>query len=54
MIDERAAIAVVDSDELFREKVRVLLEAAGLTVELFDSAEEYLQTSDSHLPNCTC
>jgi len=52
MIDERAAIAVVDSDESFRERVRILLEAVGLTVELFDSAEEYLQTSDSHLPNC--
>ena len=52
MIDERSAIAVVDSDESFRERVRDLLEAVGLTVELFGSAEEYLRTSNSHLPSC--
>src|ERR1700741_1487448 len=53
MIDERSAIAVVDSDESSGERVRVLLEAVGHTVEVFDSAEEYLENSDSDWPNCT-
>jgi FixJ family two-component response regulator len=29
-----------------------LLEAVGLTVDLFESAEEYLQIRSSHLPYC--
>ena len=53
MIDDRATIAVIDSDEPFRELLRVSLEAVGFTVELFKSAEEFLQTREFHLPNCT-
>ena len=53
MTDDRAIIAIVDSDDSLRARLRVLFGAAGLTVELFKSAEEYLKKSKSYLPNCT-
>jgi FixJ family two-component response regulator len=53
MTDDRAIIAIVDSDDSLRARLGVLFGAAGLTVELFKSAEEYLKRSKSHLPNCT-
>jgi FixJ family two-component response regulator len=53
MTDDRTIIAIVDSDDSLRARLRVLFGAAGLTVELFKSAEEYLKRSKSHLPNCT-
>jgi CheY-like chemotaxis protein len=53
MTDDRAVIAIVDSDDSLRARLRDLFGAAGLTVELFKSAEEYLKRSKSHLPNCT-
>lgn len=53
MINERSVIAVIDSNEVFREKVRVLLQTVGFMVALFDSAEEYLHFQTSDLPDCT-
>jgi FixJ family two-component response regulator len=53
MTDDRAIIAIVDSDDSLRARLQVLFGAAGLTVELFKSAEEYLKRSKFHLPNCT-
>jgi FixJ family two-component response regulator len=53
MIDDPAVVSIIDRDESFRERLQVLLEAVGLTVDLFESAEEYLQMRNSHLPYCT-
>ena len=52
MIVDQALIAVIDSDDSLRARLRILLEAAGLKIELFKSAEEYLKRSKSHSPNC--
>jgi FixJ family two-component response regulator len=52
MTVDQALIAIVDSDDSLRARLRILLEAAGLKVELFKSAEEYLMRSRSHPPNC--
>jgi FixJ family two-component response regulator len=52
MTADRALIAVIDSDDSLRARLRTLLEAAGLKIELFKSAEEYLKRSKSHSPNC--
>jgi FixJ family two-component response regulator len=52
MINDRPVIAAIDSNEVFREKVRGLLQTAGFMVGLFDSAEEYLHFESSDLPNC--
>jgi FixJ family two-component response regulator len=52
MTVDRALIAIIDSDDSLRARLRILLGAAGLKVELFNSAEEYLKRSKSHSPNC--
>jgi FixJ family two-component response regulator len=52
MIVDRALIAVIDSDDSLRARLRILLEWAGLKVALFKSAEEYLKKGNSHSPNC--
>ena len=49
---DRALIAIIDSDDSLRARLRILLGAAGLKSELFKSAEEYLKRSESHSPNC--
>jgi FixJ family two-component response regulator len=45
-------IAVIDSDDFVRSRLRDLLEGAGFQVALFESAEAYLRRSRSHSPNC--
>ncbi len=52
MTVDRALIAIIDSDDFLRARLRILLGAAGLKSELFKSAEEYLKRSESHSPNC--
>jgi FixJ family two-component response regulator len=52
MTADQALIAVIDSDDSLRARLRTLLEAAGLKVELFKTAEEYLKRSKSNAPNC--
>ena len=52
MTVDQALIAIVDSDDSLRARLRILLEAAGLKVELFKSAEEYLNRSRPHPPHC--
>lgn len=52
MTIDRPLIAIIDSDDCLRVKLRILLRAAGLTVELFKSAEDFLRRSKSHSPNC--
>jgi FixJ family two-component response regulator len=53
MTDERVTIAIVDGDDLLRARLQVLIGAAGLTVTLFKSAEEYLNRNASQPVNCT-
>ena len=53
MTDGRATIAIVDSDDLLRARLQVLIGAAGLTARLFKSAEEYLSRSTAQPVNCT-
>ena len=38
MINNRTAIAIIDSDDLLRARLPLLLGAAGLTAKLFESA----------------
>jgi FixJ family two-component response regulator len=52
MTVDQAVIAIIDSDDSLQARLRILLEAAGLKIELFKSAEEYLKRSKSHPPNC--
>ncbi|HWY69867.1 MAG TPA: response regulator [Terriglobales bacterium] len=52
MTGDQALIAIIDSDDSWRARLRILLEAEGLKIELFKSAEEYLKRSKSHSPNC--
>ena len=52
MTIEQASIAIIDSDDFVRARLRILLEGAGLQVELFKSAEEYLKRGKSDSPNC--
>jgi FixJ family two-component response regulator len=52
MTFDRALIAIVYSDDSLRARLRILLGAAGLKIELFKSAEDYLKRSESHSPNC--
>ena len=50
--DDRPVIAIIDSNEFFRERLRGLLQTAGFTVALFGSAEEYLHFETSDFANC--
>ena len=52
MAVDRALITIIDSDDSLRARLGILLGAAGLKIELFKSAEEYLKRSKSHSPNC--
>jgi FixJ family two-component response regulator len=49
---ELSLISVIDSDDSFRSELRVLLGAAALEVELFNSAEDFLKRNKSHSPHC--
>jgi FixJ family two-component response regulator len=52
MINECSTVAIIDHDLSMRKALQGLLEAVGLTVVLFGSAEEYLRTSKSQSHNC--
>lgn len=52
MTVDRALIAIIDADDFMRARLRILLEGAGLQVDLFKSAEEYLKRTKFHSPNC--
>ncbi|MFO1418594.1 MAG: response regulator [Methylotetracoccus sp.] len=51
MVSE-ATVFVVDDDQDMRESLRWLLESAGYRVELFESAEEFLQRPGNPSPGC--
>ncbi|WP_454630681.1 response regulator transcription factor [Bradyrhizobium cenepequi] len=49
---DQPLIAIIDGDEPFRAELRRLLRAAGLTIELFNSAEDFLRRSEARSPHC--
>ena len=53
MIEDRAVVAIIDCDQSSRHRLRDVLEAAGLTVELFESVENYLRRGTPRAFNCT-
>ena len=49
---EKATVFVVDDGPAIRESLRWLLESAGLQVETYASAEEFLEAFDDSKPGC--
>ena len=45
-------VAVIEDDESYRVAVRRLLKSAGLSVELFGSAEAFLNSGQQHETGC--
>lgn len=45
-------VAVIDDEESYRVAVQRLLKSAGLSVELFDSAETFLNSGQQHETGC--
>jgi FixJ family two-component response regulator len=52
MTNERAIVAIIDSDPSLRNALQGALETNGVRVQVFRSAEEFCQTSKSNLLNC--
>jgi FixJ family two-component response regulator len=54
MSDERKErlVAVIEDDESYRVAVQRLLKSAGLSVELFDSAEAFLNSGQQNETGC--
>ncbi len=50
--DTRGIVFVVDDDESVREALRRLVRSAGLSVEAFASAEEFLNRPRAEAPSC--
>jgi FixJ family two-component response regulator len=49
---ERALVAIVDDDELFRRSVERLVRSAGFSVETFGSAEDFLERGNLERTAC--
>ncbi len=47
-----AMVFVVDDDAPMRESIRNLIRSVGLRVELFSSAQEFLESSRPEMPSC--
>ena len=47
-----AVIAIVDDDPSVREGLRSLIRSAGLQVETFESAQEFLARPGAEVPSC--
>lgn len=52
MSKTRPLIAVVDDEESVRIALRRLLRSANLDVETYPSGAEFLESLESHLPDC--
>jgi FixJ family two-component response regulator len=52
MTEPAAIVFVVDDDPSVRRAVKRLVESVGLQVELFGSAQQFLQASRPDLPSC--
>ena len=51
-MSNETTVFIVDDDQAARESVRALVEAMGLTAELFVSAREFLDAYDRSQPGC--
>ena len=52
MTDSKAIVCVVDDDPSVRRSLKRLIRSAGLTVEAFASAQEFLQRPRPDIPGC--
>jgi FixJ family two-component response regulator len=52
MDEKKSKVFVVDDDESVRDSLRSLIRSAGLTVETFDSAQQFLAAARSDGPSC--
>ncbi|HZZ14785.1 MAG TPA: response regulator transcription factor [Candidatus Sulfotelmatobacter sp.] len=52
MIEPASIVFVVDDDPSVRRAIKRLVESVGLTVELFGSAAEFMNTNHPDLPSC--
>lgn len=52
MSEPEAIVFVVDDDEAVRKSLGSLIRSAGLTVETFASAQEYLSAARADVPGC--
>ncbi len=51
-VAEGARISIVDDDESMRDAINTLVEAMGLSVEEFSSAEDFLNSGRSQVCDC--
>ena len=52
MTDQHSMVFVVDDDDAVRDALKRLIRSVGLQVELFASAEEFLQRKQTDAPAC--
>ncbi len=52
MAGTRRTIGIIDDDESVRRALRRLVQSAGLNVETFATAEEFLESSEQRLRDC--
>jgi FixJ family two-component response regulator len=52
MMETDAMVFVVDDDAPMRESLRNLIRSVGLRVELFSSAQEFLESNRPEMPSC--
>lgn len=52
MTEEHPVVFVIDDDGMVRDAVKDLPRSVGLTVELFGSAQDFLQSKSSDAPGC--
>ena len=52
MNEDKSFVFVIDDDSSIRQSLSNLLRSAGLNVETFASAQEFLATERSHSPSC--
>jgi FixJ family two-component response regulator len=52
MTEPQSIVFVIDDDASIRNALRSLIRSVGLQVELFGSAQEFLQSKRPHVPSC--
>lgn len=51
-MDAEPTVFIVDDESVVRDSLTVLMDAEGLKTEVFESAQEYLDSYDSDKPGC--
>jgi FixJ family two-component response regulator len=52
MTDDRPTVIVIDDDPSIRKAIDRLLRSVAMRVDLFESAQEFLQSDRPHAPSC--